>query len=86
MKLFQEPIDVQVRNGAPAALRWRGCVYRVARVLQEWAWRGRWWTDATLQGETRHYYRVACTPPSRQPTCLDIYERRGGWVLSRVLD
>ena len=95
MKLFQEPIEVQVRDGLPVALRWRGCIYRVAQVLQEWAWRGRWWTDARLRGESRHYFRVTCALSSRghrrfrplpPSTSLDIYERAGAWVLTRVLD
>lgn len=95
MKLFLEPIDVQVRDDLPAALEWRGCAYRVEEILQEWTWRGRWWTDALLRGESRHYYRVTCAAtahaararrPTPSPACFDIYERSGRWMLSRVLD
>lgn len=97
MKLYMEPIEVTISNGLPTALRWRNRHYRVHSVLEQWTYRGRWWTDPpALEGDRRTYYRVLCDKAQ-----LEIFRRGGSpqkeeprpsraasppWTLSRALD
>ncbi|MHB2018306.1 MAG: hypothetical protein ACYCW6_15265 [Candidatus Xenobia bacterium] len=81
MKLFMEPVEVAVRGEGPSCVRWRRKSYPVLQVAERWCWRGRWWTDAELNGEQRRYYRLIC-----QQAQLEVFERQGSWTLSRLLD
>lgn len=89
MKLLLEPIEVKISNGLPVALRWRGRVYHVVNIAAHWLYRGKWWTDVSLHGEVRRYYRVFCerarfeifelttaAPPARP--AADIHAAPGG--------
>ena len=81
MKLLLEPIQVHSVQGEPRRLDWRGRTWPVEEILDHWIWRGRWWMDADLTGQTRHYFRLR----SRGAT-LEIYASGEDWVLSRVWD
>ncbi len=81
MKLLLEPIEVQAAAGLPRQIRWRRKTWPVQEILDRWVWRGRWWRDPALEGETRQYFRVL----SRGAT-LEIYASDKQWVLSRVWD
>ena len=81
MRLLLEPIEVLAPEGEPRRLRWRGRDWPVDEIQDRWTWRGRWWRDAALEGETRDYFRVL----SRGST-LEVYVSEGSWVLSRVWD
>lgn len=82
MRLLMEPVEVDVRQDVPVALRWRRRGYRVVEVAQRWTYRGRWWTDPALAGERRTYFRLRCEPAVH----FEVFERAGQWILSRVLD
>jgi len=81
VKLLLEPLEVEVCQGEPRFLRWRRQTWPVQQILDRWIWRGHWWRDPALEGETRRYYRVQ----SRGAT-LEIYSSGNRWVLSRVWD
>ena len=82
-----EPLHVEPPHGRPRLLHWRGARYQVLRVLGWWSYRGRWWTDAQLQGERRLYCRVLCRQGPRQgEVVMEIFRHDGGWTLSRLAD
>ena len=66
MKQILEPIEVREELTPRWRFRWRQRVYRVIQVSQRWFYRGKWWLDPKLEGETRKYFRVVCCP--LQPT------------------
>lgn len=77
-------------NSFPPSFLWRGRLYRVRGVLVCWRWRGAWWTTPNLLGHERTYFQVLCGAPggsqSGSEMCVELYEERGRWVLSRLLD
>ncbi|MEW6284030.1 MAG: DUF6504 family protein [Candidatus Eremiobacterota bacterium] len=77
MRQIMEPVEVR-----PGAFLWRGQVYPVRQVLETWSYRGRWWSDPSLAGERRTYYRL-----SAAGGVFELFRRHdGAWFLSRVLD
>lgn len=50
MRIVDQPIQVRLRDGQPASFRWRGQLYQVAQVLDNWFHMGRWWAG---EGEWR---------------------------------
>lgn len=60
MKQFLEPIQVIQPFSSAWAFVWRQRQYRVTGVLERWFYRGKWWLDPGLQGESREYIRVMC--------------------------
>lgn len=81
MRILLEPITVEAAEGEPVRLTWQRRTWPVQAILDRWVWRGRWWRDSSLEGETRTYFRVV----SRGST-LELYRSGDGWVLSRVWD
>lgn len=85
MKRILEPI--KVTDERPQRLLWRGKVFQMEPPLERWIWRGRWWIDPQLQGERRIYYRILCHPlPRGTPRVFEIFRRKEGWILSRIVD
>ncbi len=77
------PIEVQPTRGPPRALRWtdplgRAQDARVARVLDDWDYAGRWW-----EREVRRYYLLLETDAGHT---LEIFREGDAWCLSRVSD
>ena len=85
MKLLMEPIDVATGKPStssappvsPTAFCWRGRLYEVETVLEEWSARGDWWGKE----ERRTYYLLMTTNG-----VLEIFRGREGWMLSRIYD
>lgn len=67
MKSLLQPIELFPRQLHPLGcyFDWRGRIYSIADIYEEWLYRGKWWQDLLLWGEQRHYYRVACQPYSK---------------------
>lgn len=42
---YDEPIDVRLGERDPAAFLWRGRLFRVLQVLDQWQERRAWWRD-----------------------------------------
>ncbi len=42
---YDEPIDVRLADRDPAAFLWRGRLFRVLQVLDQWQERRAWWRD-----------------------------------------
>lgn len=42
-RVYGEPVDVWVRDGRPARFVWRGRLYSVLRVLENWVVSREWW-------------------------------------------
>jgi hypothetical protein len=84
MKLCQEPITVNVRDGHPERLFWKGRLYRVVAVEDRWRYDGRWWME---QPWRRHYYRLTTKSAASKGTCcFEVYRQNGQWTLSHILD
>ena len=66
MKNIQEPIQI-TSLGPGGGFHWRDRAYAFNEVLERWFYRGKWWLDPSLRGESRHYYRVACHLQGAQP-------------------
>ena len=66
MKNIQEPILVQWDSHSKK-MEWRQRCYSIEEVLERWYYRGKWWLDCSLQGESRIYYRVLCHPQGSLP-------------------
>lgn len=54
MRLLDVPIRVALADGRLARFRWQNRVYRVARIVDQWSYLGRWWVG---EGEWR-FFRV----------------------------
>ncbi len=83
MRRLMVPLEVQPPRGTPRALRWvdpAGSTRsaRVARVLDDWDYAGRWWEDEVL----RHYLLLE----TEAGHTLEIYREGDAWCLSRVSD
>lgn len=81
MKLVLEPVGVEAEDGVPRRITWRRRAWPVDEIQDRWKWRGRWWRDSSLEGESRDYFRVV----SRGST-LEVYRAGEEWILSRVWD
>lgn len=83
---IDEPIEVQVVDGRPAAFEWTGQVYRIVDILHIWQSEERiWWK---FSGHTRRHYRVQAGW-NRHRVTAEIYTTVGGeeeWILSAVYD
>lgn len=77
MKLITEPIDVSHHSQQPKAFCWRGQLFEVERVLENWTARGTWWG----KDDRRDYYLLMTTNG-----VMEIYCGRDGWMLSRIFD
>lgn len=60
MKQILETIQVQGSIQDGLIFAWRNQLYRVTQVSDRWFYRGKWWMDPQLAGETRAYMRVVC--------------------------
>ena len=47
---YDEPIDVRLDDRDPAAFLWRGRLFRVLSVLDQWQERRAWWRDPAAEG------------------------------------
>jgi hypothetical protein len=77
--LTVEPADASV----PLRLRWidtKGgeTAARVARVLDDWDYAGRWW-----EAEVRRHYLLLETVEGHT---LEVFQEGDGWCLSRLSD
>lgn len=86
MKLYQEQIHVDTREGVPHRIIWRLQPYRVLKVEEKWLYHGRWWTTPKLKGCYRRYYRLDVAPVAGTALVMEVFEERGRWVLSRLED
>jgi len=60
VKQILETIQVQGSLQDGLLFAWRNQLYRVTQVSDRWFYRGKWWMDPQLVGETRAYMRVVC--------------------------
>ena len=92
MKLMMEPIDVvtgvdpgprtqdpgpRTQDPRPRALCWRGRLFEVETVLEEWTARGHWWGKE----DSRAYFLLMTSNG-----VLEIFKGSEGWMLSRIFD
>ncbi len=54
-----EPCLVLIERGTVTTVRWRKQVWTVVTTLDIWSYRGEWWRDARLEGESRTYHVLA---------------------------
>ena len=47
---YDEPIDVRLGDRDPAAFLWRGRLFRVVDVLDQWQERRAWWREGAPEG------------------------------------
>ena len=84
MRRLMIPVDVSPAQGTPRSLRWldvttgRPRSARVARVLDDWDYAGRWW-----EGEVRRHYLLLETDAG---TTLEVFREGNDWCLSRLSD
>jgi Family of unknown function (DUF6504) len=91
-RVYQEPVDVWVRDRRPVRFIWRNRLYPVLQVLEHWVVSREWWKEhGTEPGEpTDHeFWRVEASPGHTIPPAT--YELRqntatGSWLLARVWD
>lgn len=77
MPFRRRPVRVATLRGWPTAVEVDGQVWRVDAVLDYWVVQGRWWA----REERRAYLRLLS-----RGRCLEVYQTREGWYLSRILD
>lgn len=77
MHLRMEPIDVSAQKNMPTAFCWRGNLYEVEQILEQWSAREQWWG----KDDRREYFLIITTQG-----VMEIYSGRQGWMLSRVYD
>lgn len=77
MRLVTEPIDVAELSQQPNAFCWRGRLFEVERVLEQWSARGTWWG----REDRRDYFLLMTTTG-----VMEIYRGTDGWMLSRIYD
>lgn len=89
-RVYAEPVEVWLHDGMPARFVWRGRLYLVRQVLEQWVTTREWWRGAdTDPGEAteRRFWRVEASPGRD----VGVYELRldtatGRWLLSRMWD
>jgi hypothetical protein len=91
MRQICEPIHIESKDGMPHRVIWRGGLFHVVSVEEQWRYAGKWWEDG--RGCRRNYYRVTVQPvgksrggKSQAQASLELYQQGGRWVLHRVLD
>src|SRR5258708_5692095 len=89
---YGHSIEVRLKDGQPANLRWRSCYYPVSEVFSTWHVSDRWWelpaysaiaTYPLMRGaQRRTYYRVCCRGPASEQV-FDLYHNgmTNHWVL-----
>jgi hypothetical protein len=88
-------IEVRSRDQTPEQFLWRGKLYRVISVLEQWRESGTWWNSPAASGsgslvdEEREFWRVeagrgATSGAGIYDLCFN--QARGQWSLSSVLD
>jgi hypothetical protein len=74
--------DVRCRDTQPVEVRWPldrpTHTARVARVLDDWDYVGRWWAD-----EVRRRYRLL---EADEGQVLEVFDEGGAWWVSRTSD
>jgi hypothetical protein len=87
---YDEPVDVERGDDAPAAFVWRGRRHLVTAVLGHWWETGAWWQrlDHGLSDDEREIWRVEATPRGRPSVVLELgfAWSRGTWSVGAVLD
>jgi hypothetical protein len=84
MRRLMIPLDVTPATGTPRTLRWvdpksgRPRSERVARLLDDWDYAGRWW-----EAEVRRHYLLLETDAGHT---LEVYREGDAWCLSRLSD
>jgi hypothetical protein len=89
MKQRVEPVHVEAdARGVPRRLYWRGRLYCVIAVEDQWRYAGKWWLDG--RGWRRAYFRVTarCVRHSGVGSAitLEVFREGANWVLSRECD
>lgn len=77
MRLYLEPIDVDISARQLRRVHWRRQVFSVREVLERWISQTKWWSSE----EKRLYFRLLTSDG-----ILEIYRSGEQWVLSRIMD
>jgi uncharacterized protein DUF6504 len=91
-RVYGEPVNVWLRDGEPARFVWRGRLYTVLRVLEQWVVAREWWRDRSAEpGEPadHEFWRVEASPGRGRPAATCELRRdtaAGDWLLARVWD
>ncbi|MFO7312200.1 MAG: DUF6504 family protein [Bacillota bacterium] len=80
MRLVDAPVKVASPGGRPARFRWQNRTYRIARIIDQWSYLGRWWAG---EGEWR-FFRVETADGGLFELYLDVAANQ--WRLYRVYD
>jgi hypothetical protein len=90
--MYGEPIEVRDEAGRPVRFVWRGRLYTVLGVLDQWVISREWWQrndpDAEAPPE-REFWRVEASPGRDVPTVICELRRdaeAGDWLLVRIWD
>jgi hypothetical protein len=84
VRRLMTPVEVRLHAGRPVSVRWhephepRPRLGRVARILDDWDYVGRWW-----EREVRRHYLLLETDEGRT---LELYREGEAWWLSRLSD
>jgi hypothetical protein len=87
---YDEPIDAERGDDAPAAFVWRGRRHTVTAVLGHWWETGAWWRrlDEGLADDEHEMWRVEARAAGRAPVVVEVgfAWATGAWSLRAVLD
>jgi hypothetical protein len=90
--MYGEPIEVRDENGRPVRFVWRGRLYTVLGVLEQWVISREWWqrNDPTAEVPAeREFWRVEASPGRDVPSVICELRRdveSGDWLLVRIWD
>ncbi|HEY2575890.1 MAG TPA: DUF6504 family protein [Streptosporangiaceae bacterium] len=91
-RMYGEPIEVRDEDGQPVRFVWRGRLYTVLGVLEQWVISREWWQrndpDAEVPPE-REFWRVEASPGRDVPSVICELRRdieSGDWLLVRIWD
>jgi hypothetical protein len=89
---YDEPVDVERRDDAPAAFVRRGRRYAVLAVLAHWWETGAWWETGDLAigagDDEREKWRVEAAAEGRSVVVVELCLSwtTGTWTVTAVLD
>lgn len=86
MRRVSDRLLVELEDGLPGRVVWRGRPYRVRQVEARWQVNGRWWLDKTRRGICRRYFRLTVQSPGGTPVCMEVYAEGRHWMLCSLAD
>jgi hypothetical protein len=90
-RMYGEPVEVKDEEGRPVRFVWRGRLYTVLGVLEQWVISREWWQrndpDAEVPAE-REFWRVEAKIPDVPSVICELRRdaEAGDWLLVRIWD